>query len=241
MGASTGIGRSIAEACAGAGAERLLLLGRDVGRLDQTAATSQASGATAITMKCDVTDAATVHAAFSQMSKSESPPQVVVNCAGVPFTKMALDVEESEWDEVMNVHVKGTFLVCQAAASMFIPLGYGKIVNLSSTWAYSADHGKSVYSAAKAAVSQLTAALAVEWADLGIRVNAIAPCTTATSSRASAIADPKRGPALIAHIPMGRVAVPEDVAAAAVFLASEASDFITGHTLMVDGGWRAKS
>jgi 2-deoxy-D-gluconate 3-dehydrogenase len=123
---------------------------------------------------------------------------------------------------------------------MMIERGYGKIINLSSTWSASTDVGKSVYGAAKAAVSYLTAALSTEWAPLGVRVNAIAPTTTLSDSTKHALEqNPVRATALLSRIKLGRFAEPADLLGAALFLASPASDFVTGHTLFVDGGWHA--
>ena len=121
-----------------------------------------------------------------------------------------------------------------------IERGYGKIINLSSTWSASTDMGKSVYGVAKAGVSYLTAALSTEWAPLGVRVNAIAPTSTLTESTSRSFRENEaRAQKLLSRIKLGRFAEPSDLVGAAVFLASPASDFITGHTLFVDGGWRA--
>jgi 2-deoxy-D-gluconate 3-dehydrogenase len=121
-----------------------------------------------------------------------------------------------------------------------IARGYGKIINLSSTWSTTTDAGKSVYGLAKAGVSYLTAALSTEWAPLGVRVNALAPTATLTESVQRTFAgNPERAQRLRARIKLGRFAQPQDLVGAAIFLASEASDFVTGHTLFVDGGWHA--
>jgi 2-deoxy-D-gluconate 3-dehydrogenase len=123
---------------------------------------------------------------------------------------------------------------------MMVDRGYGKIINLSSTWSASTEMGKSVYGLAKAAVSYLTAALSTEWAPLGVRVNALAPTTTLSESTKQTLEQsPARAQALLSRIKLGRYAEPGDLVGAALFLASPASDFITGHTLFVDGGWHA--
>jgi 2-deoxy-D-gluconate 3-dehydrogenase len=163
-----------------------------------------------------------------------------VNCAGFGFTKPALDTAEEEWDKVVDVHAKGTFFCCQAFARTMIDRGYGKIINLSSTWSVSTDAGKSVYGIAKAAVSYMTAALSTEWAPLGVRVNAIAPTTTATETTMKNLQTQSgRAEKLLSRIKLGRFAQPSDLVGAAIFLASPASDFITGQTIFVDGGWNA--
>ena len=164
---------------------------------------------------------------------------VLVNNAGLGFTKAALDVTEEDWDALIDLHVKGTFFCSQQIGGLMLERGYGKIINLSSTWAAATDVGKSVYCAAKAAISHLTAALSTEWAPQGVRVNALAPATTMTDfveghdggeSRAGRAAASSR-------IKLGRFAQPDDLIGAAVFLASAASDFVTGQTLFVDGGF----
>lgn len=170
---------------------------------------------------------------------SESPALVLVNCAGYGFTKSALDTTEDDWDRLLDTHLKGTFFCCQTLGRLMIERGYGKIINLSSTWSESTDMGKSVYGAAKAGISYLSAALSTEWAPLGVRVNAIAPTSTLSENTARAFREnPARAQRLLNKIKLGRFAEPADLVGAAIFLASPASDFVTGHTLFVDGGWR---
>jgi 2-deoxy-D-gluconate 3-dehydrogenase len=165
---------------------------------------------------------------------------ILVNCAGFGFTKPALETSEEDWDRLIDTHLKGTFFCCQALGRLLVERGYGKIINLSSTWSASTDMGKSVYGAAKAGVSYLTAALSTEWAPLGVRVNAIAPTSTLTANTARSFRENEaRAQRLLSRIKLGRFAEPSDLVGAAVFLASPASDFITGHTLYVDGGWHA--
>jgi 2-deoxy-D-gluconate 3-dehydrogenase len=169
-------------------------------------------------------------------------PLVLVNCAGLTFTKPALDVTEQDWDQILDVHAKGAFFCAQLFGRMMIDRGYGKIINLSSTWSTSTDLGKSVYGAAKAGVSYLTAALSTEWAPFGVRVNAIAPTATLTDNTSRNFSEnQERAQRLLSRIKLGRFAQPSDIVGAAIFLASPASDFITGHTLYVDGGWHANS
>jgi len=166
---------------------------------------------------------------------------VLVNNAGFGFTKPALDVTEDDWNRILDLHVKGTFFCSQLLGRKMIERGYGKIINLSSTWSASTDVGKSIYGMSKAAVSYLTSALSTEWAPFGIRVNALAPTTTLSeNTRRSLEENPARAQGLLSRIKLGRFAVPEDIVGAALFLAGPASDFITGHTLFVDGGWNAQ-
>jgi 2-deoxy-D-gluconate 3-dehydrogenase len=163
---------------------------------------------------------------------------VLVNNAGFGFTKAALNTSEEEWDVLFDTHVRGTFFCAQKIGAMMIARGYGKIVNMSSAWSDATDAGKSAYCAAKAAVSHLTAALSTEWAPLGVRVNALAPTATMTDFTARVMAsNPERAKRLLERIKLGRFAQTSDLLGAAVFLASGASDFVTGQTLFVDGGF----
>jgi len=172
--------------------------------------------------------------------QGNEPALVLVNCAGFGFTKPALETTEEDWDRLVDTHLKGTFFCCQSLGRLMIERGYGKIINLSSTWSVSTDIGKSVYGAVKAGVSYLTAALSTEWAPLGVRVNAIAPTSTLTENTARSFSENEaRAQKLLSRIRLGRFAEPSDLVGAAVFLASPASDFITGQTLFVDGGWQA--
>jgi NAD(P)-dependent dehydrogenase (short-subunit alcohol dehydrogenase family) len=245
-GASDGIGRAFAVAYARLGAE-LLLVSRRIEKLQEVKASVEAVGGSAHVVSADVSktkDIRKIEQEVSRLVKSRNdgngPSLVLVNCAGFGFTKPALDTTEEDWDRLLDTHLKGTFFCCQALGRLMIERGYGKIVNLSSTWSASTDIGKSVYGAAKAGVSYLTAALSTEWAPLGVRVNAIAPTSTLTENTARSFReDESRAQRLLSKIKLGRFAEPSDLVGAAIFLASSASDFVTGHTLYVDGGWHA--
>lgn len=239
-GASEGIGRALAIALAQAGA-RLVLASRRSDALDETRRAIEQIGGRAVVHPVDVRQVKTIQtlAAFVEREiGDDAVPLVLVNNAGAPLTKPALDVTAEDWDLVHETSLRGLFFCCQAFGRLMIARGYGKIINLSSTWSASTDADKSVYCAAKAGVSHLTAALATEWAPLGVRVNALAPTAVLTPSRVAPLEGP-RAARLLARIPMGRFATPSDLFGAAVFLASSASDFITGQTLFVDGGWHA--
>ena len=165
---------------------------------------------------------------------------ILVNAAGYTVTKPAWDVDETEWNLMVDTGLKGLFFCCQIVGSIMRDRQYGKIINLSSTFSRSLIKGRSVYGGIKAGVSHLTEALALEWASDGIRVNALAPTAVLTPSRNDLL----KGESLeriLARIPLGRLANSEDLTDAAVYLSSPASDFVTGHTLFVDGGWVAGS
>ena len=241
-GASDGIGRAFALAYSRSGAE-VVLVSRTREKLLEVQRSVEAAGGHAHVIRADISkieDIRSIEQEVSRVSKGKDLALVLVNCAGFGFTKPALDITEEDWDRILDVHAKGTFFCCQSLGRLMIERGYGKIINLSSTWSASTDMGKSAYGAAKASVSYLTAALSTEWAPLGVRVNAIAPTSTLTESTKHTFReDEARAKRLLSRIKLGRFAEPSDLVGAAVFLASPASDFITGHTLFVDGGWHA--
>ena len=238
-GASEGIGRGFAECFSRLGA-RVVLASRNRDKLESVRRSIAASGGHAEVVETDVTrldDIGRLADAAGALAK-KNDRLVLVNNAGFGFTKAALDISEGDWDALFDTHVRGTFFCSQRIGAMMVERGYGKIVNLSSAWSEATDTGKSAYGAAKAAVSHLTAQLSAEWAPLGVRVNAIAPTATLTDFVARTMAaSPERAKRLLARIKLGRFAQVDDLLGAAVFLASAASDFVTGQTLFVDGGF----
>jgi NAD(P)-dependent dehydrogenase (short-subunit alcohol dehydrogenase family) len=241
-GASQGIGRAFALAYSRAGAE-VVLVSRGREKLLEAQRAVEIAGGTAHIICADISKIEEIRRLEQDVLKlveGRDLGLVLVNSAGFGLTKAALEVTEEDWDRVLDVHTKGTFFCCQVLGRRMIERGYGKIINLSSTWSASTDDGKSVYGIAKAGVAYLTAALSTEWAPLGVRVNAIAPTSTLTESTSLAFREnPARAERLRSRIKLGRFAEPSDLVGAALFLASPASDFISGHTLFVDGGWHA--
>jgi 2-deoxy-D-gluconate 3-dehydrogenase len=241
-GASDGIGRGIAQVYAAAGAE-VLLVARRREPLAEVQQAIESKGGKAHAIPADLSKLEDIRALEGRVTERIAGREVhlvLVNCAGFGFTKAALETTEEDWDKLLDLHAKGTFFCCQAFARRMIERGYGKIINFSSTWSSSTDAGKSVYGIAKAAVSYMTAALSTEWAPGGVRVNAIAPTTTATENTVRNLQSQQgRAERLLSGIKLGRFAQPSDIVGAAIFLASPASDFITGQTLFVDGGWQA--
>jgi NAD(P)-dependent dehydrogenase (short-subunit alcohol dehydrogenase family) len=237
-GASEGIGQSLALAFAHAGA-RLALVSRAPARLAELVASIESVGAEARTYQADVCVRAAVDRLAEAVTTGQGAASILVNSAGAPLTKPAFDVTEEEWDWVMDTGLKGMFFTCLAFGRSMAAHGYGKIINLASTYSESVAQGKSVYAIAKAGVAHLTRALALEWAPLGVRVNALAPTLTVTPTRQVVLANQERMNMILARIPLGRYAQPSDLAGAGLFLASEASDFVTGQILFVDGGWNA--
>jgi NAD(P)-dependent dehydrogenase (short-subunit alcohol dehydrogenase family) len=238
-GASDGLGRTFAEAYAALGA-RVVLAARRRDRLEAVQrAIANAGGCAeiAVTDLYRLEDIRALAAMVERLAAADDK-LVLLNNAGLGFTKAALEVTEAEWDALIDLHLKGTFFCSQQIGTLMLARGYGKIINLSSTWAVATDAGKSPYAAAKAGIRQLTAALSCEWAPQGVRVNALAPGSTLTDFvKKNFAAHPERVDRVKSRIKLGRFAEPNDMVGAAIFLASAASDFVTGQTLFVDGGF----
>jgi NAD(P)-dependent dehydrogenase (short-subunit alcohol dehydrogenase family) len=240
IGASEGIGATIAVGLSRAGAT-VILAGRSEGRLRATADAVRTQGQRAHVHTVDARDPDHIRALCAAVLREHGPPTILVNSMGGTLFKPAIEVEPEEWDTIHETHVRGTFFACTSFAATMADEGYGKIINLSSTFAAAVVAGRSVYATAKAGISQLTTALALEWAPLGIRVNAVAPGATRSPRVERWLADnPGLEDHMVQGIPLGRIAEPEDIVGPALFLASPMSDFVTGQTLLVDGGW-AKS
>ncbi|MDQ1656218.1 MAG: hypothetical protein QOD41_1301 [Cryptosporangiaceae bacterium] len=233
-GASRGIGRAIAIALAAQGAA-VALGGRDLDALEETRAAIGADNA--VVVPADVTDPAAIREMVSTAIGALGHLDIVVNNAGgntfsVPFDAMRPD----GWDKVLRLNLDSVVEVCRTVAPHLLGRGSGSVINVASVSALVAMPGMSHYAAAKAAVVSLSRSLAVEWAGQGVRCNALVPGWVATDLTDFARADPKLERYLIGRVPMGRWATPEEIAGPAVFLAADASAFVTGHTLVVDGG-----
>jgi 2-deoxy-D-gluconate 3-dehydrogenase len=239
-GASEGIGRAFAECFARCGA-LVVLASRRRDALEAVRKGIAAAGGQAEAVQTDVSrtdDIRELARAVGRLAQGSARHLVLVNNAGLGFTKAALEVTEADWDALFDTHVRGTFFCSQKIGALMLERGYGKIINLSSAWSAASDAGKSAYGAAKAAISHLTAQLSTEWAPRGVRVNAIAPTATMTDFVARNLAaSPERADRLRSRIKLGRFARTSDLLGAAIFLASGASDFVTGQTLFVDGGF----
>ncbi len=238
-GASEGIGEALAIGLAGAGAD-IVVCSRREEKLNQVKAEIEKSGRRAEVFVMDVCRMSDIEGLKSFVLDRFGKAHILVNNAAFTVTKPAWDTTEEEWDLMVDTGFKGLFFCCQQIGSLMKEQGYGKIINLSSTFSRSIIPGRSVYAGIKAGVSHLTEALAFEWASSGIRVNAIAPTAVLTPSRAQLLQGDNLKK-ILSRIPLGRLAAPDDLVDAAVYLASEASDFVTGQTLFVDGGWIAAS
>jgi 2-dehydro-3-deoxy-D-gluconate 5-dehydrogenase len=233
-GANTGIGQAIAIGLAWAGAE-VVVAGRS--SLDETMGMLAAEGLDGrpfrLALDAPVEAAATL--------KEVGALDILVNNAGIIRRADAVDFTETDWDDVMDVHLKAVFFLCQAfARSAFARGAGGAIVNIASLLAFQGGIRIPSYTAAKHGVAGLTKLLANEWAAKGINVNAVAPGYIETKNTEALRADPVRSKALLDRIPAGRWGEPEDIAGAAVFLASPAARYVNGTILPVDGGWLAR-
>jgi NAD(P)-dependent dehydrogenase (short-subunit alcohol dehydrogenase family) len=206
--------------------------------VESVAAEIRASGRPACAAFVDVRRVDTIRAAVEDAAGRFGRLDILVNNAGVSRRSAAFDVTEAQWDSIADTNVKGLFFCAQAAARVMARQeAGGTIVNVASALAFAAADELAVYCASKAAVVHLTRALALEWARHRIRVNAIAPTTTETPLMAARLADPQVRAAYERNIPLGRVGQPADLVGALLFLAGPASDFVTGQTLVVDGGF----
>lgn len=239
-GGSQGIGRAVALGLAQAGAHVVLAKYPDK-RQDEIRAVQaeiEALGRKAMIVQTDVAQVDQVRTLMETTRSSFGQIDILVNNAGWTGTTPALDVTEEEYDRTMAASLKSVFFASQAAARIMIPQGGGKIINIGSNFGEIAFKSRSVYAAAKAGVHHLSRALSLEWAKDGVLVNVVAPCITETESRKNILERPGyKEWATKEMIPRGRWNQPEDLVGAVLFLASDLSDMVVGHVLMVDGGW----
>ncbi len=233
-GASTGIGRAISVGMAAAGADIVCV---DIVSSDDTVARIAAAGGRAKQVQIDLTGAG----AIDRLMAEAGDIDILVNCAGIIRRADVLDFTEKDWDEVMEINLKVVFFLSQAFARALLGRGgTGAIVNIASLLSFQGGIRIPSYTASKSGVAGLTKLLANEWAAKGINVNAIAPGYIATNNTAPLRADAERSKAILDRIPAGRWGEPEDIAGAAVFLASPAAGYVHGAIFNVDGGWLAR-
>ena len=237
-GANTGLGQGMAVALAKAGAD-IALIGRSepTETLDQIAK----AGVKFHSIHADLSDATIAPDIVAAVVANLGRADILVNNAGTIKRNCAIDFTPADWDEVMNVNLKTVFFLSQAFARRLIAKKKsGKIINIASMLTFQGGIRVPSYTASKSGVGGLTKALANEWAGYGINVNAIAPGYFETNNTAALRADPKRNAEILSRIPSGRWGQPSDLGGAVVFLASEASDYVQGITLPVDGGWLSR-
>ncbi len=239
-GAARGLGRAIALTLAHAGADIALGL-RDVRTGGDLAKEIAALGRRALPLQMDVTRRDEIFRAVDDAVAHFGKLDVLVNNVGVAPENLAENVSEKDFDYTLAVNLKGTFLASQAAGRVMIRQKRGRIINMSSQAGFVALPGESVYCMTKAAIAHLTRCLAVEWGKHNITVNAVAPTFIATPGTDEALADPAFRADVIERIAaLHRIGEPMEVSGAVVFLASPAASLITGHTIVIDGGWTAR-
>ena len=239
-GAARGLGRAISLALARSGADVALGL-RDLNTGHELAREIESMDRRALPLQMDVTSLDQIFRAVDQTVAQFGRLDVLVNNAGGGFNNLAEDVPEQEFDQTLALNLKGTFFTSQAAGRVMIRQNHGRIINMSSQAGFVALPTESVYCLTKAGIAHLTKCLAVEWGKYNVTVNAVAPTFIRTPGTTEALADAAFRADVIERIAgLHRIGEPMDVAGAVVFLASPAASLITGHTILIDGGWTAR-
>lgn len=239
-GAARGLGRAIAVALANAGADVALGL-RDVNTGGELASEIQKLGRKALRLQMDMSKLDQITAAIGQATDHFGRLDILVNNAGIAPENLAENVTEKDFDATLAINLKGTFFASQAAARIMIRQNYGRIINMSSQAGFAALPTESIYCMTKAGIVHLTKCLAVEWGKYNINVNAVAPTFIHTPGTEEYLSDPKNRADTVERIAaLHRIGEPMEVAGAVVFLASDAASLITGHTILIDGGWTAR-
>jgi len=234
-GATRGIGKQMAIALAEAGAT-IALLQRNPAD-DTVQKEIEAIGQKAIIVACNLEDQTQVKQAIPLVVEQLGSIDILVNNAGIQRRSPSLSFSEDDWDDVINVNLKTVWLLCQEAGKYMVPQRKGKIINMASLLSFQGGLTVPAYAAAKGGVAQLTKALANEWAKENVNVNAIVPGYIATDMNEALLLDETRNKQILERIPAGRWGTAEDFSGVVVFLASDASNYIHGHLLAVDGGW----
>jgi NAD(P)-dependent dehydrogenase (short-subunit alcohol dehydrogenase family) len=238
IGATSGIGRAIALGLADAGAD-VVPTGRRAKLAKEAARDVEARGRRSLTITADVSDADSIQTLADTAIEKFGKVDILVNAAGRTVRRPTLEVSDAEWNEIMDTNLTGMLRACRVFGRHMIERHYGRIINIGSLTSVIALHEVAAYGASKAGVAALTKSLAVEWAPHGVCVNAILPGVFRTALNEGLLDGTDRGRELLTRTPMRRFGQPEEVAGAAVFLASEAASFVTGHLLAVDGGFLA--
>ena len=235
-GGTKGLGEVSALALAKAGAD-IAVCGRSASDLERVSAAICELGRKAVGFHIDVTDKTKVSKAVAQILDYFGRIDILVNNAGVNYRVPVLEFPEEEWDRIISTNLKGYFLTAQSVAPQMISNGYGKIINMSSILGTVGLPNQVAYAASKGGVDQMTKVMALEWAKLGVRVNAVGPTYFETELVTQIREDPERFKFINERTPMGRWGYLPELEGIIIFLASPASDFITGQTIYIDGGW----
>jgi NAD(P)-dependent dehydrogenase (short-subunit alcohol dehydrogenase family) len=235
-GSSKGLGEAGAVGLAKAGAD-IAVCGRNTADIDRVVGRLKTMGSNAAGFSVDVTQKNSVHRAVGAIMDHFGKIDILVNNAGTNYRTSVIDYPEEEWDRIIDINLKGYYLVAQAVAPQMIEHGYGKVINISSILGRIAIPNQLAYASAKGGVDQMTKIMALEWAKLGVRVNAIAPTYFETEMVKQIRNDKERFEFIKERTPMGRWGYLEEIEGIIIFLASKASDFITGQSIAIDGGW----
>jgi NAD(P)-dependent dehydrogenase (short-subunit alcohol dehydrogenase family) len=237
-GGGRGLGRGMAMALAGAGAD-VALVSRTEGELNDTGREIRQKGGKAHAFPADVSKVEEIPTLVQSIHAAKGRIDILVNNAGFIIRKSALEFTLEDWERQLDINLKAAYFMAQAVGKIMKEQGRGKIINTASLTSFIGLQNASGYGISRGGVVSMTRSFAVEWAKFHINVNAIAPGYFKTQQTAALFADEKRVRWMLSRIPWGRTGLPEDLAGVAVFLASAASDYITGQTIIVDGGWMA--
>jgi NAD(P)-dependent dehydrogenase (short-subunit alcohol dehydrogenase family) len=235
VGGSTGIGRALSLGLADAGAD-VVATARGAAQVEAVTAELVQRGRRSLPVTCDVTDRHSLEHLLATVMTTFGKVDILVNCAGRTKRVPTLEMSEPDWNDILATNLTGTLRCCQIFGRAMLERGYGRIINIASLASFVALYEVAAYAASKAAVASLTRSLAVEWGARGVCVNAIAPGVFRTALNESLLDGTARGREFLMRTPLGRFGKVEELAGAAVFLASEAASFVNGEVLVVDGG-----
>ncbi|MDT5159137.1 MAG: hypothetical protein QOH51_3494 [Acidobacteriota bacterium] len=238
VGGTSGIGRAIAHGMAEAGAD-IVATSRRMEQVEATATEIEARGRRTLRLASDVSERSSLQHVLDESVRAFGKVDILVNCAGRTKRGPTLDFTEEDWDAIIETNLTGTLRACQVFGRHMLERGYGRIINIASLSTFVALREVAAYAASKAAVASLTKSLAVEWSERGVNVNAIAPGVFRTALNQKLLDETERGREFLLRTPMKRFGTVEELAGAAVFLASDAASFVTGEVLVVDGGFLA--